>query len=83
MIVIRMVRVGRVNSPLYTLVAADERKPRNGAFIEKLGQYTPNGKEELTAIKVERVKHWISKGARLTDTVRTLFRKHNIDTKAA
>ena len=64
MIKIRLARGGRVHRPVYTIVAADERKPRDGRFLEKLGQYDPKLEtNSLNAVKTERINHWISKGA--------------------
>lgn len=79
MIKIRLARGGRTHNPVYTIVAADAKTPRDGRFLEKLGQYDPNSKEVLKDIKVEAVKAWIGKGAQMTDTVRSLFKKHSIE----
>ena len=63
----------------YNLIkAANSRAARNGKFLEKLGQYDPNAKEVLKDVKVESVQAWIGKGAQLTDTVKSLFRKHGV-----
>lgn len=78
MIKIRLARGGRKRKPIYTIVAADARSPRDGRFMEKLGQYDPSSEEVLKNVKTEAISQWVQKGARLTDTVRTLFKKHNI-----
>lgn len=78
MIKIRLARGGRVHKPVYTVVAADSRKARNGRFLEKLGQYDPNAKNVLNAINTERIQYWVGKGALLSDTVKTLLKKNNI-----
>lgn len=80
MIKIRLSRGGRIHKPIYTIVAADARSPRDGRFLEKLGQYNPNAKGEavLTDVKVDQMKAWLSKGAVLTDSVRTLLKKQNV-----
>lgn len=78
MIKIRMTRGGRTHKPVYTIVAADARSPRDGKFLERLGQYDPNSKEVLKNVKTEEIKAWIGKGAQLSDTVKSLFKKHNI-----
>ncbi|MCO4794978.1 MAG: 30S ribosomal protein S16 [Bacteriovoracaceae bacterium] len=78
MIKIRLARGGRVHKPVYTIVAADSRKARDGRFLEKLGQYNPNGKTELNAVKTERIQYWVGKGAVLSDTVRTILKKNDI-----
>jgi small subunit ribosomal protein S16 len=73
-----MSRGGRNKKPVYTLVAADKRSPRDGKFLAKLGQYNPNSEAVLTDIKTEEIKTWVSNGAQLSDTVASLFKKHNI-----
>ena len=78
MVKIRLARGGRIHRPVYTIVAADSRKARDGRFLQKLGQYNPNGSSVLSGIKTEEIKVWLSKGALMTDTVRSLFKKHNI-----
>ena len=78
MVKIRLQRGGRTHRPVYTIVAANSRAARNGKFLEKLGQYDPNSKEMLKNIEVEAIKVWIGKGAQLSDTVRSLFRKQGV-----
>lgn len=78
MVKIRLQRGGRTHRPVYTIVAANSRAARNGKFLEKLGQYDPNAKEILKDVKVEAVQAWIGKGAQLSDTVRSLFKKHGV-----
>ena len=79
MIKIRLARGGRVHKPVYTIVAADARMPRDGRFLEKLGQYNPHEPQELKNIKTESIAKWIKNGAEYTDTVKSLFKKHNIE----
>jgi small subunit ribosomal protein S16 len=78
MVKIRLQRGGRTHRPVYTIVAANSREPRDGKFLEKLGQYDPNATEVLNSVKVEEIKAWIAKGAQLTDTVKSLFRKNGV-----
>lgn len=78
MIKIRMTRGGRVHKPVYTIVASDARSPRDGKFLERLGQYDPNAKEVLKNVNVEAIKVWMGKGAQLSDTVKSLLKKHKI-----
>ncbi len=78
MIKIRMARGGRKRKPVYTIVAADSRSPRDGRFIEKLGQYNPHAAEPMTAIKTEDIKRWLNDGAQLSDSVKSLFKKYQI-----
>jgi small subunit ribosomal protein S16 len=81
MVKIRLQRGGRTHRPVYTIVAANSRAARNGKFLEKLGQYNPNEEVALSGIKVEEIKAWISKGAQITDTVRSLFKRNGIKLK--
>ena len=78
MVMIRMARGGRKNRPVYTLVATNSRSPRDGQFLEKLGQYDPKATEALKNLNLDGVKAWLSKGAQLSDTVRTLLKNNNI-----
>jgi small subunit ribosomal protein S16 len=78
MVKIRMARGGRKNRPVYTIVATNSRAPRDGEFLEKLGQYDPKASDVLKGINVEAIKTWLSKGAQLSDTVRTLLKNNNI-----
>jgi len=78
MVKIRMARGGRKNRPVYTIVATNSRSPRDGQFIEKLGQYDPKSKETIKLLNIEGIKAWLSKGAQLSDTVRTLLKNNNI-----
>jgi small subunit ribosomal protein S16 len=69
---IRLARAGAKKRPVFRVVVADSRFPRDGRFIEKLGTYNPllpkDSKERVT-LNLERVKHWLSKGALPTDRV--------------
>lgn len=78
MVKIRMARGGRKNRPVYTIVAINSRSPRDGQFLEKLGQYDPKAAEALKFVNVDGIKTWISKGAQLSDTVSSLLKNNNI-----
>jgi small subunit ribosomal protein S16 len=78
MVKIRLARGGRTHKPVYTIVAANSRNARDGKFLEKLGQYDPNSKEILKDVNVDAIKTWVSKGAQLSDTVNSLFKKNGI-----
>ncbi|MBF0363211.1 MAG: 30S ribosomal protein S16 [Oligoflexia bacterium] len=78
MVKIRLARKGRNKRPVYTIVATDVDSPRDGRFLERLGQYDPIGKEVLRQVKVEALNKWIEKGAILSDTVKSLLKKHKI-----
>ncbi|MGH1354677.1 MAG: 30S ribosomal protein S16 [Thalassovita sp.] len=69
---IRLARGGSKKRPFYRVVAADSRMPRDGRFIEKLGTYNPllpKDSEERVKLDMERVQHWLDKGAQPTDRV--------------
>ena len=71
-ITIRLSRTGTKKRPQYRVVVADSRFPRDGRFIEKLGTYNPmlpKDSKERVQIDLERVKHWLSKGAQPSDRV--------------
>lgn len=72
---IRLRREGSKNRPYYRVVVADSRSPRDGKFIEILGTYDPKLTGQNSSFSVERAEYWISKGARPSDTVRSLIKK--------
>ena len=83
MVIIRLSRGGSKNRPYYHVVVADSRNRRDGRFIERIGFYNPlaaEGQEKLR-LELERVGHWKSKGAQLSDTVARLVK--NTGTPAA
>jgi len=75
---IRLRRAGRKKQPTYRIVVADSRSPRDGKFIEIIGQYAPRTGERALNLKSERVNYWLDSGAQPTDTVRSLLRKAGI-----
>ena len=75
---IRLRREGRKKTPMYRIVVADSQAPRDGRFIEILGQYQPRGGENAIALKADRVNYWLNVGAQPTDTVRSLIRRAGI-----
>ena len=72
---IRLRREGAKNRPYYRVVVTDSRSPRDGKFIEILGTYDPKQTGQNSSFSVERAVYWISKGARPSDTVRSLIKK--------
>jgi small subunit ribosomal protein S16 len=74
---IRMKRVGAKNAPVFRIVVADGRSPRDGKFIEELGTYQPLKKGDNVTLDLERAKYWLSKGAQPSDTVASFIRKAN------
>ena len=72
MLVIRFFRVGKKNQPSFKIVVTDKRKPpRGGRFVEEVGFYNPLTKEKI--LQRERIKYWLSKGAKPSDTVHNLL----------
>lgn len=72
MLVIRLFRVGKKNQPSFKIVVTDKKKPpRAGRFIEEVGFYNPLKKEKV--LKLERIKYWISVGAKPSDTIHNLL----------
>ncbi|HSU55186.1 MAG TPA: 30S ribosomal protein S16 [Candidatus Dormibacteraeota bacterium] len=72
---IRMKRVGAKNAPVFRIVVADGRSPRDGKFIEELGTYQPRKKTDNFKLDLDRVKYWLSKGAQPSDTVASFIKK--------
>lgn len=75
---IRLRREGRKKIPFYRIVVADSRSPRDGRFIEVIGQYQPRSKDGALNIKTDRANHWLDVGALPTDTVRSLLRRAGV-----
>jgi small subunit ribosomal protein S16 len=75
---IRLRRAGRKKAPTYRIVVADSRSPRDGKFIEIVGQYAPRTGEQALNLDNARVNYWLDSGAQPTDTVRSLLRKAGI-----
>ena len=75
---LRLTRVGSKKNPIYRVVAADSRSPRDGKFIEIVGQYAPRTGEQALNLKNDRVNYWLDSGAQPTDTVRSLLRKAGV-----
>jgi small subunit ribosomal protein S16 len=72
---IRLKRVGAKNSPVYRIVVADNRSPRDGKFIEELGTYSPRKSGDNFTLDYERAKYWVSKGAQPSETVASFIKK--------
>jgi small subunit ribosomal protein S16 len=72
---IRMKRVGAKNAPVFRIVVADGRSPRDGKFIEELGTYQPLKKGTNYKLDLDRAKYWLSKGAQPSDTVASFLKK--------
>jgi small subunit ribosomal protein S16 len=75
MLSIRLRRTGTTKRPYYRVVVADSQAWRDGRFVETLGHYDPRHSPAVVKIDAERAQYWISKGARPSDTVRSLLKK--------
>ena len=77
MVIIRLARSGAKKNPYYFITVADERRPRDGAFIERLGFFNPsaNGQEERLRIDLDKLQEWISKGAQVSERVISLVKE--------
>ena len=64
-----------MNRPYFKVVVTDKRSPRDGKFIEIVGTYDPKKPGHNSTLKLDRIEHWISKGAQPSDTVRSLIKK--------
>lgn len=71
---IRFQRFGAPKRPFYRLVVIDQRKKRDGAVIEAVGTYNPLNKE--FKVDDDKIKLWLSRGAKFSDTVQSLYKKH-------
>jgi len=72
---IRLRRTGARNEPHYRIVVANQRSPRDGRFIEIIGTYHPRQTGVNFTVKLDRAKHWLSKGAQPSETVRSILKK--------
>ena len=75
MLSIRLRRAGTTKKPHYRVVVADSRAWRDGRFVEVLGHYDPRKDPVVVKIDAERAQYWIGKGARASDTVRSLLKR--------
>ena len=70
-----MKRVGTKNTPVYRVVIADSRSPRDGKFIEEIGSYQPLKRQGNFVLDVGRAEYWIGRGAQPTETVASFLKK--------
>lgn len=75
---IRLRRMGKKKQPFYRIVAIDSRVARDGKYLDNIGTYNPRMEPAAVQLDKERVVYWLSKGAKPTDTVRSLLRRHGI-----
>ena len=74
--------MGGKKDPIWRVVVADQRSPRDGRFIENVGQYNPQTEPSTINLDEDRVRAWLAKGAQPTDTVRKLLKIKGIDPNA-
>jgi small subunit ribosomal protein S16 len=79
---LRLTRVGGKKDPVWRVVVADQRSPRDGRFIETVGQYNPQTSPSTIKLDEERIRQWLAKGAQPSDQVRKLLRTQGIDVAA-
>jgi small subunit ribosomal protein S16 len=72
---IRLTRMGAKKRPFYRVVVAEQRQARDGSFVEILGHYNPGTNPPSIELKLERVRHWIARGAQPSETVHSLLKK--------
>lgn len=75
---IRLKRLGQKKNPIYRIVVADGRAPRDGRFIEEIGTYDPNQEPRAFSVDEEAAKKWLANGAQPTDIVGKLFKDAGI-----
>ena len=76
---IRLRRMGQKKNPIYRIIVADSRSPRNGRFIEEIGTYNPNTDPSEVKIDEELAKKWLTNGAQPTDVVAKLLKVAGIE----
>lgn len=75
---LRLRRMGKTRQPIYKVVAADVRSPRDGKFIEAIGLYNPKTDPATIELQADRAIYWLGVGAQPTDTVKNLLSKSGI-----
>src|SRR5687767_15177963 len=80
---VRLTRVGSKKNPIWRVVVADQRSPRDGRFIETIGQYNPQTEPSTIKIDEDRLQHWLARGAQPTNTVKQLVKAHHKGAPAA
>jgi small subunit ribosomal protein S16 len=74
--------VGGRKDPVWRVVVADQRSPRDGRIIETVGQYNAQTEPSTIVLKEDRIREWLDKGAQPTETVRKILRTQGISTSA-
>lgn len=76
---LRLTRVGGKKDPIWRIVVADGRSPRDGRVIETVGQYNAQTEPSTIVVKEDRIREWLSKGAQPSDTVRKILKTQGIE----
>ena len=76
---IRLKRMGKKRNPVYRIVVADSRSPRDGRFVEEIGTYDPNQEPSLVTVNEEAAKKWLANGAQPTEPVGKLLKQAGIE----
>jgi small subunit ribosomal protein S16 len=75
---IRLARVGSKKNPIYRVVVADARSPRDGRFIEIVGRYNPQTSPSTIDLDGDKIRDWVSKGAQPSDSVKRLMKSQGV-----
>lgn len=75
---LRLTRVGNKKNPIWRVVVADSRSPRDGRVIETVGRYNPQTEPSTFTVDEERVRHWLDRGAQPSGTLAKLLRRQGI-----
>jgi small subunit ribosomal protein S16 len=78
---LRLRRMGKKKQPIYKIVAADSRSPRDGKFLEAVGFYNPLTDPHTLELKEDRIMYWLNSGAQPTSTVKSLLRQKGLTLK--
>jgi small subunit ribosomal protein S16 len=79
---LRLTRVGSKKNPVYRIVAADSRSPRDGKFLEIVGRYNPQTDPSTIELDEEKVRDWLSKGAQPSETVARLLKAKGVGSES-
>ena len=79
MVVIRLTRQGTKHKPFYRVVATDKRRPRESRYIDLIGYYNPMRENPELKLDLDKYNEWIKKGAKPSDTVKSLIKKVTSD----
>ena len=77
-LVIRLRKLGARHKPFFRIAVTESARARDGRFLEELGWYDPKKEGLNSKVDIERVRHWLSKGAKPSDTVRTILKRHGL-----